>query len=221
MLGSHNVATLEEMSSLHLYDFGIFIELQPDEEEKAKLENNIQMAIQQKSIDLEDAIDIREIRNLKLANQVLKIRRRKKQERDRQMQLENIQAQTQSNTQAAQAAAQVDMQKEQAITQSKIQLEQVKAQIEAQKMQQEVAAKKELMQIEFQYNMAIKGAETNNLKQREKEKEDRKDKRTKIQATQQSEMIDQRKTGKPPKNFESSGNDILSGSFDLGAFNPR
>ena len=221
MLGSHNVATLEEMSSLHLYDFGIFIELQPDEEEKAKLENNIQMAIQQKSIDLEDAIDIREIRNLKLANQVLKIRRRKKQERDRQMQLENIQAQTQSNTQAAQAAAQVDMQKEQAITQSKIQLEQVKAQIEAQKMQQEVAAKKELMQIEFQYNMAIKGAEANNLKQREKEKEDRKDERTKIQATQQSEMIEQRKTGKPPKNFESSGNDILSGSFDLGAFNPR
>ena len=137
------------------------------------------------------------------------------------MQLENIQAQTQSNTQAAQAAAQVDMQKEQAITQSKIQLEQVKAQIEAQKMQQEVAAKKELMQIEFQYNMAIKGAEANNLKQREKEKEDRKDERTKIQASQQSEMIEQRKTGKPPKNFESAGNDILSGDFDLGAFDPR
>ena len=145
----------------------------------------------------------------------------KKQERDRQIQVENIQAQTQSNTQAAQAAAQVDMQKEQAITQSKIQLEQVKAQIEAQKMQQEVAAKKELMQIEFQYNMAIKGVETEGLKQREKEKEDRKDERTKIQATQQSEMIEQRKTGKPPKNFESSGNDILGGGFDLGVFDPR
>ena len=221
MLGSHNVATLEEMSSLHLYDFGIFIELQPDEEEKAKLENNIQMAIQQKSIDLEDAIDIREIKNLKLANQVLKIRRKKKQERDRQMQLENIQAQTQSNTQAAQASAQVDMQKEQAITQSKIQLEQVKAQMEAQKMQQEIAAKKELMALEFQYNMQLKGIESQVLKNREKEKEDRKDERTKIQATQQSEMIDQRKSGKPPKNFESAGNDILSGSFDLGAFNPK
>jgi hypothetical protein len=221
MLGSHNVATLEEMSNLHLYDFGIFIELQPDEEEKAKLENNIQMAIQQKSIDLEDAIDIREIKNLKLANQVLKIRRKKKQERDRQMQLENIQAQTQSNTQAAQASAQVDMQKEQAITQSKIQLEQVKAQMEAQKMQQEIAAKKELMALEFQYNMQLKGIESQVLKNREKEKEDRKDERTKIQATQQSEMIDQRKSGKPPKNFESAGNDILSGSFDLGAFNPK
>jgi len=221
MLGSHNVATLEEMSSLHLYDFGIFIELQPDEEEKAKLENNIQMAIQQKSIDLEDAIDIREIKNLKLANQVLKIRRKKKQERDRQMQLENIQAQSESNAKAAQASAQIEVQKEQALVQSKIQLEQTKAQLDAQKMQLEIDAKKQLMQLEFQYNMAIKGAETSNLKQREKEKEDRKDERTKIQATQQSEMIDQRKSGKPPKNFESSGNDILSGSFDLGAFNPK
>merc|ERR1739848_870641 len=109
-IGVHNVATLEEMSSLHLYDFGIFLELAPDEEEKARLENNIQMALQQQTIDLEDAIDLREIKNVKLANQMLKIRRKKKQERDRQLQLENIQAQSQSNTQAAQAAAQVDVQ---------------------------------------------------------------------------------------------------------------
>ena len=126
-MGVHNVATLQEMSNLHLYDFGIFIELQPDEEEKARLENNIQMALQQKSIELEDAIDLREIKNIKLANQVLKIRRQKKLERDREMQLENIQAQSNSNTQAAQAAAQVELQKEQALTQSKIQLEQAKA----------------------------------------------------------------------------------------------
>ena len=77
-IGGHNLATLKEMSDLYLYDFGIFLELQPDEEEKAVLENNIQMALQQQSIDLEDAIDVREIRNVKLANQVLKIRRKKK-----------------------------------------------------------------------------------------------------------------------------------------------
>jgi hypothetical protein len=112
-IGSHNVATLEEMSELHLYDFGIFIELAPDDEQKQLLENNIQMALQQKNIELEDAIDLREIRNIKLANQLLKIRRKKKQERDRAMQLENIQAQTQSNTQAAQAAAQLEVQKDQ------------------------------------------------------------------------------------------------------------
>jgi hypothetical protein len=220
-IGVHNVATLEEMSELHLYDFGIFLELSPDEEEKARLENNIQMALQQQNIELEDAIDLREIKNVKLANQMLKIRRKKKQERDRQLQLENIQAQTQSNTQAAQAAAQVDVQKNQAITQSEAQLEQVKAQIEAQKMAQEVEYKKQLMQLEFQMNMQLKGLEVEGMKSREKEKEDRKDERTKIQATQQSEMIEQRKSGKPPKNFESAGNDILGGGIDLGGFTPR
>ena len=219
-IGAHNVATLEEMSQLHLYDFGIFIELQPDEEEKARLENNIQMALQQQSIELEDAIDLREIKNIKLANQLLKLRRKKKQERDRQLQMENIQAQTQSNTQAAQAAAQIEMQKNQAITQSQAQLEQMKSQIDVQKMQAEAELKKQLMALEFQYNMQLKGIEVEGMKSREKEKEDRKDERTKIQATQQSEMIDQRNSGKPPKNFESAGNDILGGGFDLGSFDP-
>jgi hypothetical protein len=220
-IGSHNVATLEEMSELHLYDFGIFIELAPDDEQKQLLENNIQMALQQKNIELEDAIDLREIRNIKLANQLLKIRRKKKQERDRAMQLENIQAQTQSNTQAAQAAAQLEVQKDQSLNQNKMQLEQMKAQLDTQKMQLELAAKKELMEIEFQYNMQLRSAETQNAKSKEKEKEDRKDERTKIQATQQSELIDQRKSGKAPKNFESAGNDTMSGGFDLGGFDPR
>jgi len=219
-IGAHNVATLEEMSELHLYDFGIFIELQPDEEEKAVLENNIQMALQQQSIELEDAIDLREIRNIKLANSLLKIRRKKKEAKDRQLQMENIQAQTQSNTQAAQAAAQTEVQKEQALAQGKAQFEQMKAQIDSQKMQQEAELKKELMALEFQYNMQLKGVEVGGMKEREKQKEDRKDERTKIQATQQSEMIEQRKSGKPPKNFESAGNDILGGGFNLGAFDP-
>jgi len=220
-IGSHNVATLEEMSELHLYDFGIFIELQPDEEEKAMLENNIQMALQQKNIELEDAIDVREIKNIKLANQLLKIRRKKKQEADRKMQMENIQAQSQANTQAAQQAAQAEMQKNQALTQSKAQLAQIQAQIDMEKMQQEVEAKKQLMELEFNYNMQLKGIEVDGVKDREKQKEDRKDERTKIQASQQSELIDQRKTGKPPKSFESAGNDIIGGGFDLEAFEPK
>jgi len=219
-IGVHNVATLEEMSELYLYDFGIFIELMPDEEEKMMLENNIQMALQQQNIELEDAIDLREIKNVKLANQMLKIRRKKKQELDRAMQQQNIQMQTQANTQASQAAAQIEVQKNQALTQSEAQVEQMKAQLEAQKMEQEVQYKKELMQLEFQMNMQLKNAEVNGMKEREKEKEDRKDERTKIQATQQSEMIEQRNSGKAPKNFESAGNDILGGGFDLGSFDP-
>ena len=220
-IGTHNVATLEEMKSLHLYDFGIFLELSPDEEEKAKLENNIQMALQQKTIELEDAIDVREIRNIKLANQLLKIRRRKKQNKDQAIQQQNMQQQAELNQQSAQAAAQADVQKNQALNASKAELMQVEAQIAANKMMQEVAMKKELMELEFQYNMQLKGMEVEGMKSREKEKEDRKDERTKIQATQQSEMIDQRKSGKPPKNFESSGNDILEGGIDLGGFTPR
>ena len=219
-IGTHNVATLEEMKNLHLYDFGIFLELMPDEEEKAILENNIQMALQQQTIDLEDAIDLREIRNVRLANQLLKIRRKKKIERDQAIQQQNMQQQAQLNQQSAQAAAQADVQKNQALNAGKAELMQMQAQVDSQKMMQEVQMKKELMALEFQYNMQLKGVEVDGVKEREKQKEDRKDERTKIQATQQSEMIEQRNSGKPPKNFESAGNDILGGGFDLGSFDP-
>jgi hypothetical protein len=193
----------------------------PDEEEKAVLENNIQMALQQQLIELSDAIDLREIKNVKLANQLLKIRRDQKQQKDQAIQQQNIQAQSEANIQAQQAAAQMEVQKQQALSQSQAQLEQMKAQMESQKMQQEVMHKKELMQLEFQMNMQLKSMEVESAKGKEKEKEDRKDERTKIQATQQSEMIDQRNNQKPPKNFESAGNDILGGGFDLGSFDPR
>tara|TARA_Y100000356_G_scaffold50311_1_gene40102 strand:- start:670 stop:1926 length:1257 start_codon:yes stop_codon:yes gene_type:complete len=220
-IGVHNSAVLKEMSQLHLYDFGIFIHLQPDEEERMMLENNIQMALQQQIIELADAIDLREIKNVKLANQLLKIRRKKKLDRDQALQMQNMQQQAMLNQQAAQAAAQTEMQKNQSITENQTQLEQVKAGLETQRMQQEVLHKKELMELEFNYNMQLKGIEVESQKEKEKEKEDRKDERTRIQATQQSELIDQRTTGKPPKKFESAGNDIMGGGFDLGPFEPR
>ena len=220
-IGGHNVATLREMSDLHLYDFGIFIDLAPDEEQKQMLENNIQVALAKNGIELEDAIYVREIKNIKLANQVLKIRRKKKAQQDQLMQQQNIQAQAQANAQAQQVAAQAEVQKNQALSQSKIQVEQGKIQMEMQKMQQEAMLKKELMNHEFKLNMQLKQMETEILKERESQKEDRKDERTKIQATQQSELIDQRKKESPPKNFESSGNDIMGGGFGLNAFDPR
>tara|TARA_Y100000592_G_scaffold16321_1_gene24183 strand:- start:16997 stop:19027 length:2031 start_codon:yes stop_codon:yes gene_type:complete len=217
-IGAHNVGTLEEMYSLHTRDFGIFIELMPDEEERQILESNIQTALAQQSIELEDAIEIREVRNLKLANQLLKIRRTKKRQRDQEDQERNIQAQSQSNAQAAQVAAQSEMQKQSAITQQKIQLEQAKSEFEKARMMAEVEAKKQLMELEFNYNMQLAQVNNSVAKDKDKMKEDRKDERTKIQATQQSEMIEQRKTGKPPKNFESSGNDIIGGGFGLNQF---
>ena len=219
-IGGHNMATLDEMSELHLYDFGIFLELLPDEEEKALLENNIQMALQQKIIDLEDAIDVREIRNVKLANQVLKIRRKKKLERDQKMQQENIQVQAQANTQAQQAAAQSEVQKNQAISQSQAQLEQVKADLKSKQMELEVQHKMKLMQFEFEINQQLQKMNMEQVDMKDTVKEDRKDNRSKMQASQQSELIDQKQNNKPPKNFESSGNDILGGDFSLGAFDP-
>ena len=220
-IGSHNVATLQEMKELHLHDFGIFIELEPDEEEKQMLENNIQVAIGQNNIHLEDAIDIRMIKNVKLANQLLKLRRKKKLQQDQEAAQRNIQAQAQANAQAQQVAAQAEVQKQQALTQSKIQLEQAKSELEMQKLGAEASLKKELMNLEFQMNMQLHGAKNNIEKEKLNEKENRKDERTKIQASQQSELINQRKNNLPPKSFESGGNDILSGDFDLGVFDPK
>jgi hypothetical protein len=219
-LGKFNVNTLKELHSLSLHDFGIFLELAPDDEQKTILENNIQMALSQKQIELEDAIDVREIKNLKLANQLLKLRRKQKFERDRQLQLQNIQAQTQSNAQAAQAAAQADMQKQQGLAQSKVAVAQAQNELDIKKLEIEAQIKKELMMHEFDLNLKLKEAEAQVINNKEKYKEDRKDKRTKIQASQQSELIDQRKSGKPPKNFESAGFDNLGG-FGLEQFEPR
>ena len=219
-IGAHNVGVLEELKELHLYDFGIFIELTPDEEEKAVLENNIQMALQQQSIELEDAIDLREIKNVKLANQLLKIRRKKKQEKDQQLQERNMQMQSQTNQQSAQAAAQAEMQKNQAAMQMEVQLEQTKSQLKMMQQDTEVKYKKELMELEFQMNMKLRQMEVSTKSNNENMKEDRKDQRTKIQATQQSEMIEQRNSDAGAKNFESTGNDSLGGDFNLGQFDP-
>ena len=219
-LGKFNTAVLDEIKELHLHDFGIYLELSPDEEEKQLLENNIQMAITQKAIELEDAIDVRELKNLKLANQLLKLRRKAKLQRDRMMQLENIQAQANSNAQASQAAAAAEIQKQQGVAESKVQIAQAQNQFDIAKLEREAEIKKELMEFEFQLNMQLKESESDVIKNKEKYKEDRKDERTKIQASQQSELIEQRKNNTPPKDFESAGFDNLGG-FGLEQFEPR
>ena len=219
-IGKFNVGTLEEINKLHLHDFGIYLELMPDDEEKQLLENNIQVALQRDQIYLEDAIDIREIKNIKLANQLLKLRRKRKSEEDRAMQLQNIQAQSESNARAAQEAAAAEMQKEQALTEGKAQLEQIKSNLDIQKLEREAQIKKELMVHEFELNVRLKQLEMQVINGKEAYKEDRKDKRTKIQASQQSELIEQRKGNTGPKDFESAGFDTLGG-FGLEQFEPR
>jgi multidrug efflux pump subunit AcrA (membrane-fusion protein) len=215
-----NSEVLKEIEQLNLFDFGIYLELEPEEEDIAQLEQNIQIALKTGNIDLDDVIDIREIKNIKLANEVLKIRKKKKQEAAQQAQLANIQAQSQANTQAAEQSALAELQKQQALTQEKVNIEQAKSQFEIQRLQAEAQIKKELMAQEFEYQMQLAQVRAKAETEKEQEIEDRKDKRIRMQGTQQSELIDQRKNDTLPKDFESAGNDTLGG-FSLEAFSPK
>ncbi len=219
-INTFNVKTMEELEQVGLHDFGIFLELEPDAEEKNKLEQNIQIALKAGGIDLEDAIDIREINNIKLANQLLKLKRKQKLKRDQQIKQANIQAQAEANAKAAESAALAEVQKQQALADTKVQIEKAKSDFEINRMEQEALLKKELMAQEFQYNIQLANARSQTELAKEKEIEDRKDERVRIQGTQQSELIDQRKNDLLPKNFESAGFDNLEG-FGLEQFEPR
>tara|TARA_B110001452_G_scaffold249115_1_gene236394 strand:- start:2232 stop:4655 length:2424 start_codon:yes stop_codon:yes gene_type:complete len=224
-IGSHNVATLNEMKNLHLYDFGIFLELAPDEEEKQLLENNIQTALSQQTIDLEDVIDLREIKNIKLANQLLKIRRKKKMQKDQQMQQENMKAQADANTQQTQAAAQAEMQKSAAMVENEIKVETQKGEIKKGTLHAEAEVKKMLMDHEFELNMKMKKMELEMIQNREVGKEvmkQSKESNTQDKANRHESKMEDKKAMNviKSKGFESSGNDVIGGGMRLGAFEP-
>ena len=218
-IGKYNVGILRDIKDLYIHDFGIFIELSPDEEQKERLEQNIQIALSRNDINLEDAIDIREIKNIKMANQLLKVKRTKKMELDQKNDMMKQQMQAQINMQAQEAAAQMAVQKIQFETESKIQLKQAEAAMDLEKLKGEAMLKLQLMEREFQYNMQLNGMQTQLLKDREEMKEDRKDERISKQNTQQSKLITQRKNNLPPMKFEST-EDTLDG-FDLASFEPK
>jgi hypothetical protein len=218
-IGRYNVSILNEIKDLYIYDFGIFIEVSPDEEQKAQLEANIQMALSKGDINLEDAIDIREIKNLKLANQLLKMKRVKKQEREEQMEMQKQAMMSQQQLKSQEMAGQLAMQKMQTELQSKMQLKQAEVAFEIQLLEKEAEMKSQLMAEEFDYNQQLRGMEVDNLSTREKEREDAKAKRISQQNTEQSKLINQRKNNLPPLNFESN-EDSLDG-FDFGEFEPR
>jgi hypothetical protein len=218
-IGKYNVGLLEEIKDLHIYDFAIFIEVAPDEEEKQQLEQNIQIALSRDAIDLDDAIDIREVRNVKLANQLLKVKRKRKEKERQQYEMQKMQSQQQGQLQSQQMAAQAAAQKLQMETQSKMQIAQAEAGFALEKLRGEAELKTQLMNLEFQMNMQLRGAEANIIKEREDMKEKAKDDRISKQNTQQSKLIEQRKKDLPPINFESN-EDTLDG-FDLSEFEPR
>ena len=218
-IGKYNLNIINDIKDLYLHDFGIFIEMAPDEEQQAMLEQNIQMALSKENISLEDAIDIRELNNIKMANQLLKLKRKKKQEAEQAQKAQEQQMQAQMQMQAQQAQAQLDAQKTQMETQSKIQIKESEMNFDVQKLQMEAQLKEQLMQTEFNFQMQLKGVEQSQLDQREQGREKAKDQRISQQSTQTSKMIEQKKRDLPAINFESN-EDSLDG-FDLAEFEPR
>ena len=199
-IGRFSVGALKEMENLYLHDFGIFLELDPDEEEKQLVENNIQAALSRDQIFLEDVIDIRQVKNIKLANQLLKYRRSRKEAKDQLKAERNIAAQSQANAQAAQAAEMAKAQAENIKAEAKGKLAELQSQLEIQKLEVEAATKKELMKYEYDLNVKLKEMEITS-----------------------KENIAANKTSSDSaskKEFESSGNDVLGG-INLSQFEPR
>tara|TARA_B110000971_G_scaffold219029_1_gene259164 strand:- start:1054 stop:3312 length:2259 start_codon:yes stop_codon:yes gene_type:complete len=218
-IGKYNVSILGDINELYIYDFGIFIELSPDEEQRAQLEQNIQMALSKGDINLEDAIDIRELKNIKLANQLLKMKRVGKQEKEEKMAMQQQQAQAEAQQAAIAAQAQANQQQLQMETQAKLQYRQGDISFEIEKMKQEAMLKSQLMQEEFNLNIQLREMDAKQLQGREDQREDAKSGRISQQNTEQSRLINQRKNNLPPQRFESN-EDSLDG-FDLAEFNPR
>ena len=218
-IGKYNVSILDEVKDLYIYDFGIFIEISPDEEQKAQLEANIQMALSKGDINLEDAIDIREIKNLKLANQLLKVKRIRKEEREEKMLMQKQAMQAQQQLKSQEMAGMMALEKIKLETQSKMQVKQAEVAFEIEKLKAEAQMKQMLMSEEFKYNMQIAGIKEESLNARDDMKEQAKAKRISQQSTEQSKLINQRKNNLPPMNFESN-EDTLDG-FDLAEFEPR
>ena len=201
-ISTFNIKTLQEIVNLNLHDFGIFLELEPDEEEKQQLESNIQIALQAKNIDVEDAIDLRQIKNLKLANQMLKVKRKQKAKQDQANQQANIKAQAAAQAETAEKTAMAEVQKQQAISGANVEYEKAKSEFEKDRMQLQAQLDQQKMMQQHQNDMELKNLEVQSRSQIENEKEDRKDKRIKMEGTQQSEMISQRKNDGLPINFE-------------------
>ena len=219
-VSTFNVETLKEIENLNLHDFGIFLEMEPDEEERAELQKNIQICLQTKEIDIEDSIDINQIKNLKLANEMLKVKRKKRQQREQALVQQNIQAQAQANAQASEKAAMAEVQKQQALTAEKVSIEQAKSNFEMQRMQAEAQIKKELMATEFQYNLQLEQIKARQIKAKEDNADVAKAKRIEKEGTQQSQMIEQRQSKGMPKDFENMEQGSMSG-MDMSQFMPQ
>ena len=209
-VGETNMAVLSSFDNLAMYNFGVMVVTEMNDTDKQYLEQNIQIALGQREIDLEDAIAIRQIKDVEQAERLLVVRRKKRIKQQQEQAQQQAQVTAEVNAQQTQMAAQMEMQKKQ-----------MDAQIEAQRMQLEAQVKAQLIQLEYQYKIEIekmKGEygvveqqiESGNRMMADAESEKRKDQRIDKQALAQSKLIAQRQGQRPPLDQDVVTNLTLS-----------
>jgi len=200
-IGKTNMSVLNSFKDLPMYNFGVRVLSDLSDTDRQYLEQNIQIALSQKEIDLEDAIAIRNIKDIDQAERLLIIRRKKRMAQIQAMQQANIQAQAQANAQAAQAGTQAEIQKEQVLAQLDMQKKQMEFEMKAQLAQLEHQMRMEMEQLKGQYGIEEQKIESQVKNSAETMKEDRKDERVKKQAVEQSKLLSQRqgKRGELPE----------------------
>jgi hypothetical protein len=212
-IGKENMGLLTVFRDLPMFNFGIKVEKELDEIEKSYLEQNIQISLSQREIDLEDAIMIRRQKDIQLAEQLLVLRRRKRMMTNQQMAMQNSQQQAQIQAQVAQAASQAKAQEYQVKSQLDAQMRSLEHQLEMQRLAFEMQSKKEIEMIRAQAMLGVRSDDKDFKEKLETLKEDRKDERVDIQAAKQSQLISQRKglrgeIDEPVKEGEEPQSDI-------------
>lgn len=208
-VGKDAMNTIKEFEKLPMYNFGVSVTTEMSDQDKLYLEQNINQALAQKELDIEDAIAIRRLKDIDQAERLLVVRRQKRMKRLQDQAMQNSQAQAQAQAQATQAKAQSDAQLEQLRSQLKMQEEQMKSQLGMQSMQLKYQFELQLEQLKGANSKAVAEASTNMKKEVQQMQEDRKDNRVKKQAVEQSKLISQRKgeRGELPEGQEQEGGD--------------
>jgi len=191
-LGNENMDALTSFSELPMYNFGVLVVKDMEEKDKAYLEQNIQMALQQKEIDLEDAVAIRQLKDVNQAERLLIVRRKKRMKRMSEMAQQNSQLQKQEAMQASQMASQLKIQEAQAEAQLEIEKMKVRNEMEAQLEQVKHQFRKEIEMIKAKATLGFREEDQAFKEKLEVLKEDRKDDRLSNQTADQSKLISQR-----------------------------
>ena len=204
-VGKENMSVLSSFNDLPMYNFGVQVVKEMEDQDRAYLEQNIQISLQQKELDIEDAIAIRSMKDVNQAERLLVIRRKKRMAAQQQMAQQNSQQQAQIQQASAQATSQAKMQELQMEAQLESQKMQLQAQLEAQLEEVKHQFRKEIEIIKAQATLGFKEDDKNFKEKLDVLKEDRKDDRVKKQAVEQSKLMSQRngQRGELPESADS------------------